>query len=213
MKLAKLLVLVPAFAMVACGGKGGNTSSEEPKPVTEVTAAVFNAQINGGQYLKPGYNKTMVAQFGEEQYVLEQDGSKYHGEIEGDECFIEVTEYHKDEDNYDIDIYWEGASDWEKYEETGVTTAELARSALQWIPAALDFKTFTYKEDEGVYFADSFVLEIYDEEYTFKNTTIKFEDGVFQELVTTMEQDGESGVLSYKTTKVGETTVTLPEVE
>ena len=63
MKLTKLLLLAPAFMMLACTKAPANSSSKEDTPVgpeTTVSAETWDAQVNWADFLKPGQNRTIT---------------------------------------------------------------------------------------------------------------------------------------------------------
>ena len=217
MKLVKLLVLFPAFAMIACVGNNQPASSEEPKgPEYEVTEQVFNEQINKCDFLKPDDNKTMICQSEVDGlykvFELEMDGGKFHGEMDGKEFFVNTKDYEKDTDTYTIDFYSKSGV-WKVEEQEGVTTRDLALAAINWFPCQFEFGDFDYDKEEKAYTAKSISTIIEGHPLTFTNIVLKFEDGMFQNITLNMPFDGEEGTLTYKTTKQGKTSVTLPIIE
>ena len=214
MKLSKLLVLVPAFAMIACAGK---KSSEEPKgPSYEVTQDVFDEQVNKCGFLKPGYNKAMKAEAitdGETMTMtLEQDEDIYHGTIEGQESYIDVLEYDEEHDTYSVDVYSRVGEDWHRHQEPEVTTAQLAELCMLWLPYQYKFGEFTYVEELKAYTAESFTVMVGEQEYTVEDAKMAFEDNIFQSFKATVKMGVNVALVEYKTTDVGKVDLSLPDV-
>lgn len=222
MKLSKLLFLVPAMMLVAC------KPEPQPGPVgpeTKVTEAVFNAQVNEGEFLKPGYNKTVTAKQiydGQtEQFTIEQDDDKYHGAVDRREMYfyVDPDSYRAQGKAYDVAGYYQKNDEWEVDVEQ-ITLIQFAEITLNYCPFTVDFKDFTYDEQAKAYTAKDIVVEAHemgDESHTYtmeiSSAEYKFEDGQLLSIRMVIPTEEGDGVFTFETKDIGKVSVTLPEVE
>ena len=223
MKLSKLLLLVPAMMLVGC--KGEQPEPQPSGPKTEVTEAVFNAQVNEGEFLKPGYNKKITAKQiydGETQtFTIEQDGDKYHGAVDEREMYfyVDPDSYRAQGKAYDIAGYYEKNDEW-RVDVEQITLLQFAEITLNYCPFTVDFKDFTYDEQTKAYTAKDIVVEAHefeDPDHTYeipiKSVEYKFEDGQLLTINMVIETEEGDGIFTFETSEVGKISITLPEVE
>ena len=223
MKLTKLLLLAPAFMMLACTKAPANVSSStDPTPVgpeTTVNKETWDDQINWAGFLKPGQNKTIAINYidlsAEDETKIvwtEMDGEAYraHSNQGKAELYVSIDSTTLEDGEYDFTLYGydEMAEKWI----TQDVRASLITFAYEvsYFPFSLDFKEFTYDEEEKAYVAKSFDLDYKGVTLIISDATIEFADGVMQSLEFTLDGDVKYEIT---TSKVGKTKVTLPEVE
>ena len=222
MKLTKLLLLAPAFMMLACTKAPANGSSKEDTPVgpeTTVSAETWDAQVNWADFLKPGQNRTITTSqidlngIEETQIVwTEMDGEAYKASNNQSVSVLYVsidTESLKD-GQYDFTLYAYDHSA-EKWMTQNVKASLVTfANEIGYFPFDLDYKEFTYDEEQKAYVAKSFEVEYRGITIVIADAQVEFADGVLQSLEFTYDADTK---FTLETSKVGKTSVTLPVVE
>ena len=218
MKLAKLFLLVPAFAMLACSGKGGSSSQPKPEPKGIVTEEVFDKQLNGCEFLlaegSMTFDGSMTPANGVAQtaYIELEDG-RYHTQVDRNhEIYFEITDHDEEDDTYTLHEFYIDDGEWVEDTETGVALGEIARMSLQFPPFEYDFKDFTFNEELDAYTADEIDVEFEEDDYAMTNVVVKFVNGQWMKLAFEMADEGVTYAFNYEVTKVGQTHVTFPKV-
>ena len=227
MKLTKLLLLVPAFMMIACKSATTSESQSQPKgPETKVSAEVFNDQVNGCGFLKPGYNKKVTTRMvydGESRkFDIEQDGQKYAGTYGLEEYYfsIDPQTLNPRDDKYDIVGYFYEEGKWESGIEK-LTLSVFAEMLLNYCPFEVSFEDFTYDEQKKAYTAEDLLVEAHEQgdpdsgAYPIEilSAEYKFEDEQLLSINIVMPGEDGDAMFSLETSMVGKVSITLPVVE
>ena len=220
MKLTKLLLLAPAFAMLI-GCKSTPVESSEEVDTHTVTEQTWKEQIYYAEFIKPGQNKTIKvsAERGTEYaayYTFKQDGNKYEASSskrDPEFYVIDPESYNRESKKYEIENYYLNyEEEWEK-ETIKRALTDLAFSSFEYLTYSIKFKDFEYDKEEHLYTAKNIEM-IYDETtLPIKEASIGFDNNVLQSIRAVIEAEGEEATYALNTQAIGETTVTLPEVE
>ena len=213
MKLNRLLLLLPLFLTIGCSSTPTSSSEEPAGPETHVDEATFDEQINNANFIKPGYNKSILTHGfaegeGDQYFELQMDDNIYHCEASKGEAYLRMGALKESTNTYPLYQYTKENGVWTA-EMQEKTLKEIAMETFMWVPFQLDFDRFEYNEKTKAYEAPTFSI-IYDgSNYLLRNTSIKFEDGVFQSFETIINNGYQ---LSYQTKNVGEIDLKLPNI-
>ena len=220
MKLAKLLLLVPAFAMMI-GCKSTPVESSEEVDTHITTEQVWNAQLHYAEFIKPGQNKTtkVSAERGAEYaayYTFKQDGNKYESTKAGGITLfylIDPDSYIRESKKYEMVQYYQGYEDEWTTKVIRKPLVDLAYANFEYLAYTIDFKAFEYDKEEHQYAAKDFTVTIGETSLTVKEANIAFDNDQLVSLKAVLDANGVDATYILRVQSVGETTVTLPEVE
>ena len=220
MKLAKLLLLIPAFAMVACANNPTPTS--EDSHTYTVSKDEFYSLLNAGGYARGTLNRTYEAKYTLEDKViscnLEIDGPKYHivskdysGNVK--ELFAEV---HLDQPRpehggygYLFTSYMLEEGEWESHDFES-NYEEMLYEGCGLPDFNLKFDSYEYDEEKHVYRGAGNEVEIQGEMFEAISLEFGFVDGELDSWTILLPNEDEVITATLKTTKIGTTQVTLP---
>ena len=220
MKLTKLLLLAPAFTMLACASEPVQPSSEEVDTHT-VSEQTWREQIYYAEFIKPGQNKTIKVSAVRgtayaAYYTFKQDGNKYEvssSERNPEFFVIDPESYNRESKKYEIENYYLNYE--EKWEKGTIKRAltDLAFSNFEYLTYSISFKDFEYDKEEHLYTAKNITMTFDKTTLPIKEASIEFDNNVLQSIRAVIDVEGEEATYTLNTRAIGETTVTLPEVE